>query len=1030
MFDPSRRKRTRRPALEMLEGRILLSDGYSVNATTGTVTITGGGTSATNLSSFLVQWSASANFGGTTTDVYTITEQNANLSFASGAQTGPGGEAFKVVTSNGLSQLQIGGLVNAFTNNNLTGAALTINNGLAVGAMIGIQSSGPGVPINVHDGTPGTIQNVTVGNPGGVVGSGLLNVLGPVNVTDSSTALTSLAINDAGDTSSNSGIMLTQTGFNTQIGSNPVITVSYNLATLTTLTFDGTGASGGGNMVTISDQGISPTPPATVAVTVTDHSGMDTIIVNSTDANSSLAINDAPKSTNTGPSDHITIGSTTVFGGPNATGLQSIQGPVTVTDKNGGLTNLTIDDTSDPAPNSGISLTGSVLSTTLMPQGKANVPVKVTYQRQSPTTSATGLTGLTFNTSNSNNVGSLVTINDQGIPTTQAIVPVVINDDSTMDQVGVTGTDGLSNLTISGLNGNQVNLGTGPGTPGSTANVAQNLLGNVTVNDATFGGPQNGIALGVFDNSDQAPMTSTISATGMTFIATAMVGMSSVPPLAINYGTALASLSIFGGSGGNTFTVSSLPSLSANVPATNLTLGSNTTSSTVNSVTVFATALTNGAALNVLGASPSDVLNLDAKLTSGLTIAPIPNSQSRVVISPLSGIGGVAAMVGTVNITDLPAPQSTPVSITATQGVQATQDVADFLLPVAPPGPVSNLNNVPVSINWGDGSAASSGSVAEDGTTPGLFHVLGAHTFSMATAANTTDSVVATITGPPTFSLNGVTISENLALPLSFPAAKATVGTASGGKTPAGPNFVTGALNPASETGTSSTSLITNDTTPQFMGTSHPGATVTLFVQGLKSFTTPTPVGTAVADASGNWSITSFALPADSYQFSIQSVDPSGSTATAALTTTAKPLVIDLTGPVIESATLNAKAKQILVVFQDSAGLNVTSLANPAAYAISGKGVGSITTLNVSGSGTVVSAAITFSTRRGFAKKLTFLVRSAIVTDVAGNHLNGTFLNHFPTGNGNPGGNFLVTLPVKIKPVKKSGGGVVVIVNP
>jgi hypothetical protein len=198
----------------------------------------------------------------------------------------------------------------------------------------------------------------------------------------------------------------------------------------------------------------------------------------------------------------------------------------------------------------------------------------------------------------------------------------------------------------------------------------------------------------------------------------------------------------------------------------------------------------------------------------------------------------------------------------------------------------------------------------------------------------------------------------------------------------------------------------------------------------LQSFTIPTPVGSAVADTSGNWSITSFALPADSYQFTVQSVDAKGSMASGALTTAAKPLIIDLAGPVINSATFNAKVKQVLVVFQDSAGLNIASLANPAAYAISGKGVGSITTLNVSGSGTVVSAAITFSTRKGFAKKATFLVRSSIVTDVAGNHLNGTFLNHFPTGNGGSGGNFLVTLPEKIKPAKKPGGGVTVIVHP
>ena len=76
-------------------------------------------------------------------------------------------------------------------------------------------------------------------------------------------------------------------------------------------------------------------------------------------------------------------------------------------------------------------------------------------------------------------------------------------------------------------------------------------------------------------------------------------------------------------------------------------------------------------------------------------------------------------------------------------------------------------------------------------------------------------------------------------------------------------------LTTASDTGTSSTDNYTSDTTPMFTGTSEAHATVVLFADG-------TQVGTALADGSGNWTITSSALAVGTYSFTATQTDAAG----------------------------------------------------------------------------------------------------------------------------------------------------------
>ena len=78
-----------------------------------------------------------------------------------------------------------------------------------------------------------------------------------------------------------------------------------------------------------------------------------------------------------------------------------------------------------------------------------------------------------------------------------------------------------------------------------------------------------------------------------------------------------------------------------------------------------------------------------------------------------------------------------------------------------------------------------------------------------------------------------------------------TIDTVGGGADRAGPAA-------ASDSGASSTDNLTNDTTPTVTGSgAEAGATVTLF-----DTNGTTVLGTATADGSGNWSITSSALSA------------------------------------------------------------------------------------------------------------------------------------------------------------------------
>ena len=100
-------------------------------------------------------------------------------------------------------------------------------------------------------------------------------------------------------------------------------------------------------------------------------------------------------------------------------------------------------------------------------------------------------------------------------------------------------------------------------------------------------------------------------------------------------------------------------------------------------------------------------------------------------------------------------------------------------------------------------------------------------------------------------------------------------------------------LTAASDSGASSTDNITNVTTPTFTGTAEAGSTVTLFDGA-------TAVGTAVASATGDWSITTSALASGAQSFIAEATDVAGNVSAMS---GALPVSIDTTTPVVTGVT-------------------------------------------------------------------------------------------------------------------------------
>jgi hypothetical protein len=140
----------------------------------------------------------------------------------------------------------------------------------------------------------------------------------------------------------------------------------------------------------------------------------------------------------------------------------------------------------------------------------------------------------------------------------------------------------------------------------------------------------------------------------------------------------------------------------------------------------------------------------------------------------------------------------------------------------------------------------------------------------------TTGGAAATLTLPAPGAANSLGANKAIVIDTAFPAAPST------------PDLTAG-----SDSGSSSTDNLTNDTTPTFIGTAEAGATVKLYdTDG----TTEIGSGTATG---GNWSITASALSVGAHTITAKATDAAGnvSDASAGLSIT-----VDTTAPTLDGA--------------------------------------------------------------------------------------------------------------------------------
>lgn len=170
----------------------------------------------------------------------------------------------------------------------------------------------------------------------------------------------------------------------------------------------------------------------------------------------------------------------------------------------------------------------------------------------------------------------------------------------------------------------------------------------------------------------------------------------------------------------------------------------------------------------------------------------------------------------------------------------------------------------------------------------------------------------------------------------------------------------------ASDSGSSNTDNITNDNTPTFTGTSQPSKTIKLYANAAE-------VGSATADGSGNWSITSSSLTSGTYSITAKASDSNGESAAS----TALSVTIDTQSPTVALSSIapnptNASPFTVTITFNESVtGFDINDIV-----------VGNGSKSGFSGSGTTYNVSVTPTTDGS----VTVDVAGAVANDAAGNN--------------------------------------------
>jgi hypothetical protein len=377
--------------------------------------------------------------------------------------------------------------------------------------------------------------------------------------------------------------------------------------------------------------------------------------------------------------------------------------------------------------------------------------------------------------------------------------------------------------------------------------------------------------------------------------------------------------------------------------------------------------------------------------------------------------GSVTTISGSAIIADA------KLTAAATQPTVSTTEAAIFPVPVfgkpSFSGPVVSFTDAnlaaPISdfsttIDWGDGTPPTAGTVSQPGGVGTAFIVSGVHTYADSgvnggAGSYTIQVFVQDVDGARLNLTNTATVADN-------------------------PIVLTGRLNPASDSGKFNNDGITNVTEPNFFGTSEPFSHVALFANG-------TPIGQAQAGSDGSWSITSNHLADGSYVIQATAVDQFGVTTTAAPVTITPRLLIDTVGPRITFAAFDRFTGTEFYTFQDvlqdgttpgGSGPLIQSLSDAANYYLNNvhapKVLGRyiVTNITVTPGATPNSENVAVQFNNGapihggyfriIARAASVIMPSGI-QDLAGNALDGEFYGQqSASGNGVPGGDFVANV--------------------
>ncbi|WP_337175677.1 Ig-like domain-containing protein [Paludisphaera sp.] len=405
------------------------------------------------------------------------------------------------------------------------------------------------------------------------------------------------------------------------------------------------------------------------------------------------------------------------------------------------------------------------------------------------------------------------------------------------------------------------------------------------------------------------------------------------------------------------------------------------------------------------GQPDTDTLYIDAgglRLGAANIVGLGPNAIQIPALAPESATVS-ARNYEEVRVANSSAPmfEARPTAIAATAQVPLVDVTAGILIATIPGLTFAGLT---ATIAWGDGTA-SLGIIQAVPGSPGTYRVIGSHTYGRSGVFTPVIRLSGTSDARTVVSNVGVTFEVSGTSGTTAPAPSLGV-------------FLT----PGSDSGVSSSDLITNVVRPTFVGASgSPGARIDLYAAA-RGGGPLIPLGSTTADASGGWAITA-AAPLIDGDYTIQAVSTTASTAANGTANLAGPLRIDTLGPRVWGVAVDPLARAVQIYIRDhggagDAGSALFAAELPGNYVFGPMGVQSVQTAPPwPATATVVTLRTARPIRQG-AHTLTILSGRNLATgqgifDAAGNPLDGAYAGSFPSGGANTARDFRARLTIR-----------------